>query len=987
VLSLVFVSILFAMSAAQAAPQKGSRAYEESRTDLYLWEKQMPTVGQVDADTFRFFDGRQQAVDRAAAFEILIGAVFIYETQEGGWYRAPPSVKEKLQGYAQGVRDAFDDGCRPTREQCTHGILSEEEDLQRDPAFRSKILSRYFSPEYLKVARVAAPPAQSFADSVTNPWFLYGGGALVLVLFGWLVSKVKTFADQAPPLTQNYGSASFGALETRPRSPDSTAHGVFLGKSSSPQLRGPGIASHGAPIVTTPEHHTLIVARTRTGKGTRVIIPTLLRYAGNVFVIDPKGENAAITARTRRDTLKQTVHILNPWGVMTELYGGYGFQPATYNPLDILNRDDRNAVAIARRLANAISPVTGRGDDAFWQQSAANILAAVFLWLADQPGETKTLARAREIVTLDRRRFTDQYLVKMAASTAYHGAIREIIGNLLDLADNTYTGINASLTLATAFISDPQLKKATNSSTFSMAELRDKRTTLYLVIPPDEVETQKTWLRLLIAAATHSFRRPISQTPPLRSMMLIDEFPALGKLQDLPTDIATMAGYGLDYTLVIQGIDQLKAVYDKDSGTILNNCAYKWYCNITDLEGAKHVSDSLGEATVRTVGKSVSRGVAGRGGPTEGRSTTYGEKGRKLLTPDEIINLGRDAAIVFQPEGWPLYVAPIDYWCLTMTFLQFAWQFPRLYWTPPVTFDENPYFKKPAPPRVADAAPLAPPNTNVPEPDPFEELRALIGLEPVKKQVEAVANLEKVNQARRSAGMRVPEVSNHLVFTGNPGTGKTMVARIIGRIYRQLGVLKNGQFVEVSRSDLVGEYIGQTAPKVEAAVSKALDGVLFIDEAYSLVPADSNRDFGMEAVTTLLKLMEDNRGRLVVIAAGYRDEMQRLMDSNPGLKSRFRTFIDFPDYAPADLIQIFRALCTENGMKLASSAVPRLKKTITALHAGRGKGFGNGRAVRNLFEACMTRQAERLATTGDVGNEALSLFTSADIPAPEDVEL
>jgi type IV secretion system protein VirD4 len=556
---------------------------------------------------------------------------------------------------------------------------------------------QYYPAQY-RPAIVAAPAPAPQSSGISGGTM----AVIVILLLGAVVGIVfvlrRKRVDPVPPLTKNYGSASYAPLETEPRSRANTASGVFLGKSSEPARRNAGLDGPGAPIVTTREHHTLIVARTRTGKGTRVIVPTLLRYAGNMFVIDPKGENTAITARTRRDTLNQTVHILNPWGHMAKLYEGYGFTPAAYNPLDIIDRNDPNAVADARRLAGAICPVTGRGNDAFWQQSAANILAAVFLWLADQPGETKTLARAREIVTLDRKTFTDQFLVKMAASTAYHGAVAEMMRRFIDLADNTYTGITASLQTATDFISDPQLKKATNSSTFSMAELRDQPTTLYL-IPPDEIETQKTWLRLLVAAATRSFRRPARAGPPVRCMMLIDEFPALGKLQDLPTEIATMAGYGLDYTLVVQGIDRLKAIYQDDRGAILSNCAFKWYCNVTDLETAKHVSDSLGEATIGTVGKSTSSGTAGGGGSTEGESTTYGEKGRKLLTPDEVINLGKDVAIVFQPEGLPMYVKPIDYWNLTKAFAHLAPSHPELYWAPPLTYDENPYFKKEPPPR------------------------------------------------------------------------------------------------------------------------------------------------------------------------------------------------------------------------------------------------------------------------------------------------
>jgi type IV secretory pathway TraG/TraD family ATPase VirD4 len=522
-------------------------------------------------------------------------------------------------------------------------------------------------------------------------WGIIGAGVL---LVGFLVFRGKRPkpGSRLPPLSTHHGSASFADFRNAPLSPAMTIAGVFLGKISTPAFKDEGLDVPTAPVVTTPEHHTLIVGRTRTGKGTRVIVPTLLRFMGSMFVIDPKGENAAVTARTRRDTWRQAVHIVNPWGVLKKEFDGKGFKPATYNPLDILDRNDPNVVATARRLANAICPVTGKSDDIFWQKSAAQILAAVFLWLADQPGEAKTLARAREIVTLSRKKFTEQFLTKMVVSSAFDGAIKEMVGNLVDLADNTYTGITANLVLTTDFISDPQLKKATNASTFSMTEFRDKPMTVFLVIPPDQIEAQKTWLRLMIAATVQTYR----QRPPggkrISGMMLLDEFPALGKLQDLPTDLATMSGYGLDFTLIAQGIDQLKAIYDKDAGTILNNCAWKWYCNVTDLEGAKHVSESLGEATVRTEGKSFSTGESGKG-TSASESTTFGEKGRRLLTPDEVINLGRDVAIGFQPKGLPLYLKPIDYWDLTQSFAHYA-QVPELktlFWHPPLQWDANPY--------------------------------------------------------------------------------------------------------------------------------------------------------------------------------------------------------------------------------------------------------------------------------------------------------
>jgi hypothetical protein len=179
-------------------------------------------------------------------------------------------------------------------------------------------------------------------------------------------------------------------------------------------------------------------------------------------------------------------------------------------------------------------------------------------------------------------------------------------------------------------------------------------------------------------------------------MMLIDELPALGKLEDLPKDIAAMAGHGLDYTLIVQGLDQLKAT-DKDHyGTIIANCAYKWYCNIGDLESAKYLSESLGEKTVRTASKNFSSGSSG-GGESQGESMNYGEKGRRLLTPDEILRLGRDVAIVMQPEGRPMYVKPIDYWNLTSAFARLLFTHLKLYWVPPLIYDENPLYRKPPP--------------------------------------------------------------------------------------------------------------------------------------------------------------------------------------------------------------------------------------------------------------------------------------------------
>jgi SpoVK/Ycf46/Vps4 family AAA+-type ATPase len=223
-------------------------------------------------------------------------------------------------------------------------------------------------------------------------------------------------------------------------------------------------------------------------------------------------------------------------------------------------------------------------------------------------------------------------------------------------------------------------------------------------------------------------------------------------------------------------------------------------------------------------------------------------------------------------------------------------------------------------------------------------------------------------------------VTQHLVFTGNPGTGKTTVARIVGRIYKEIGLLKSGHIVEAQRADLVGEYTGQTAPKTRGVIDAAMGGVLFIDEAYSLVQDGAKDNYGSEAIATLLQAMEEYRDRFVVIVAGYRDEMRRFVDSNPGLKSRLKTTIDFEDYDTEALFLIFLHMASGAGLRLSMDAQVAVSELMEGLGVRR-RGFGNGRTVRNIFEECFARMADRIERSG-TGAIDRSMFEGEDIPKP-----
>lgn len=260
-----------------------------------------------------------------------------------------------------------------------------------------------------------------------------------------------------------------------------------------------------------------------------------------------------------------------------------------------------------------------------------------------------------------------------------------------------------------------------------------------------------------------------------------------------------------------------------------------------------------------------------------------------------------------------------------------------------------------------------------------EDLNDLIGLERVKKEILALKNFINIQRMRKESGLPNTVISNHLVFTGPPGTGKTTVARIVAKIYKELGVISKGQLIEVDRSDLVAGYVGQTAIKTQSVIDKALGGVLFIDEAYMLDKNDNPQDYGQEAIDTLIKAMEDHRNDLVVIVAGYTDLMEGFINSNPGLKSRFTKFIEFKDYSADELYQIFKKLCDKNKYKLNDDSKSSLLEYFTEVTNNRDKNFGNARFVRNYFETVIANQANRISYQDKVDKESLVTIDYVDL--------
>jgi SpoVK/Ycf46/Vps4 family AAA+-type ATPase len=260
----------------------------------------------------------------------------------------------------------------------------------------------------------------------------------------------------------------------------------------------------------------------------------------------------------------------------------------------------------------------------------------------------------------------------------------------------------------------------------------------------------------------------------------------------------------------------------------------------------------------------------------------------------------------------------------------------------------------------------------------MQELDNLVGMKDIKKQINELVHYIDAQARRKDVGLPNAALTLHMAFVGNPGTGKTSVARILGEIYKTMGLLKSGHLVEVDRKDLVGEYIGHTAVKTIKKVAEAMGGILFIDEAYTLAKSSTN-DFGQEAIETLIKAMEDYRDRFVVIAAGYPREMNYFLDSNPGLKSRFSNIISFKDYMPEELEEIFKKQLSSYEYEITDEAIQKVRGKIVEAHLNKGRNFSNGRLVRNLFDQIVKKQSVRISSQQIVERNQLVKITLDDV--------
>lgn len=489
-----------------------------------------------------------------------------------------------------------------------------------------------------------------------------GGGAFAT---RWLYRKIT-----APPtltledmnsLTRRdaHGSAKY-ATPNETLSLGTPKNGIFFGQSFSRSMTYTDYTpflkqerkTHagnelGPHIYSAPNAHTIVCAPTRSGKGVAVLVPTLLKNTNSVLAIDPKGELAAITAR-QRQKLGQDVFILNPWALHDQLFKSYGFtQTHSFNPLDILDPQDPAIVSNALFLAGLLVSRSSSSDP-FWDQSTESLLTGLMLYVADCEPTNKTFTRIRRILHTPQE--LDNVLAAMAASKSFSGSLADIGNSFLTMPDKTKGSVLSTAQAHLKFLLDPRAAAALDHSSFSFSTLKEKPTTVYLIIPPEQLHAQARWLRLMIGAAIKAFQSPTA--PKTRCLFILEEFASLGHMQAIQDGVSTLAGYGVDFLFILQDLPQLKGLYGQAAQTFIANSAFRFFTNIGDPETAKFLSEAMGRESVTVTSTSGE----------SGEHATTSKMGRPLATPDEILRAGTGKGFLLQPGTLPILIALCPYY-------------------------------------------------------------------------------------------------------------------------------------------------------------------------------------------------------------------------------------------------------------------------------------------------------------------------------------
>ena len=460
------------------------------------------------------------------------------------------------------------------------------------------------------------------------------GTAFVSLLAITLMSRPRR--TRTPP-SDSHGSARWGSGESL-----SAASGLELGR-----LRGRVLRYDG-------DGHVITIAPTRTGKGVSAVIPNLLHYPGSVVVTDPKGENHAVTAR-RRGELGSRVHALDPFGVV----GG----TASFNPLDLIDVMSPDASDDAWMLADMLVVLEGRlHDEAFWNEEARALLAGVILHVAaSAPAELRNLSHVRFLITLPPEQFQIM-LDEMLESEAVGGLVSRSAARLLQKADRERSGVISSAQSHTHFLDSPRMERVLTTSTFALTDLKRSRVSIFLILPPERVDTHRGWMRIMTACCMLAMTR-VPGPPPARVLFLLDEFANLGRMRPVERAISLAAAYGASFWLLLQDLAQLKSAYSEHWQTFVANADVLQTFGINDWETAEYISKLTGEATIQVASENASQGVSRGKNTSRQRSAaqTIAEKGRRLLLSDEVRRLRDGDELLFTRGGEPILARRLDY--------------------------------------------------------------------------------------------------------------------------------------------------------------------------------------------------------------------------------------------------------------------------------------------------------------------------------------